>query len=186
MRSGKRRTLLAGAGWVAAAVLATLIGMGGIRLIGDSLTSTPGGVLDQQDVAKALAASPSPTPGTPRSPAGTPSSTSRAPAAGSASAEPPSTGTSSTGTSSTGPRTPAAGNERGFSSTGGSVIAGCRDGVPYLVSWAPSPGYRVTQQEAESEHVDVRFEGSGGRSEIRVACSGNTPVQQDHGGGRGK
>jgi hypothetical protein len=62
------------------------------------------------------------------------------------------------------------------------VIAGCRDGEPYLVSWTPSPGYRVTRQETESEHADVRFEGSAGHSEIRVACDGDTPVEQEHGG----
>ena len=165
MRSGKRRTVLAGAGWVAAAVLATLIGMGGIRLIGDSLTSTPGGVLDQQDVAKALAATPGPS--TPSHPSPTPGISSGAASAPAGSAS---------------GATRPAGVERGFSAAGGSVIAGCRDGVPYLVSWAPSPGYRVTQQETESEHVNVRFEGSGGRSEIRVACSGDTPVEQDRGG----
>src|ERR1700760_4779621 len=55
----RRTSAVAVAGWVAAAALATLIGMGGVRLIGDSLTSTPGGVLDEQDVARALAASPS-------------------------------------------------------------------------------------------------------------------------------
>jgi hypothetical protein len=156
MRSGNRRTVVAGAGWVAAAVLATLIGMGGIRLIGDSLTTTPGGVLDQQDVAKALAtpvSSGSPAPSRP---------------------------------AATTPPTKPPGSQKGFSSAGGSVIAGCRDGWPYLVSWAPSPGYRVTQQETESEHAEVRFEGSGGRSEIRIACSGDTPVEQQNGGGRGK
>lgn len=147
---------MAGVGWVAAAALATLIGMGGIRLIGDSLTTTPGGVLDQQDVAKALA---QPVPSSSPTPSG--------PAATTPPAKP-------------------SGVRKGFSSAGGSVIAGCRDGRPYLVSWAPSPGYRVTRQETESEHAEVRFEGSGGRSEIRIACSGDTPVEQQNGGGRGK
>jgi hypothetical protein len=153
---------MAGAGWLAAAVLATLIGMGGVRLIGDSLTTTPGGVLDQQDVAKALASPVSPSPSLVPSPAPSPTSS----------------------PSRTAPATPA-GERRAFSSAGGSVIAGCRNGRPYLFSWSPSPGYAVTQQETESEHVDVRFEGFGGRSEIRVGCSGNTPVQQQHGGGHG-
>jgi hypothetical protein len=151
-----RRTAVAGVGWAGAAVVATLIGMGGIRLIGDSLTSTPGGVLDQEDVAKALAVSPSA-------------------ASGSASPE-----TSNITDKSPIPTAsePSAGRQRGFSSPGGSVVAGCRDGHPYLVSWSPAAGYRVTKQETESEHADVRFEGSGGRSEIRVTCSGGDPVEQ--------
>jgi len=156
--------VLAGAGWVAAAVVATGIGMGGVRLIGDSLTSTPGGVLDQQDVAKALAAS-------------SPSAAAPAPPLSSLAPSP---------SPSAAPSSDISPIERGFSSAGGSMIAGCRAGRPYLRSWAPSPGYSVTQRETESEHVDVRFEGSAGRSEIRVACDGNTPVEQDHGGGRGK
>jgi serine/threonine-protein kinase len=152
----------AGLGWIAAAVVATLIGLGGIRLIGDSLTSTPGGVLDGADVARALTASPS--TGASATPAGTASAT----PTGAVSATP-------TGAPSAGP----AGPERGFSSAGGTVVAGCRDGRPYLVSWSPSPGYSVTRHEAESEHADVRFEGPAGRSEIRVACSGNAPVEQN-------
>jgi hypothetical protein len=155
MRSGRRVTAVLG--WVAAAVAATLIGMGGIRLIGDSLTTTPGGVLDQSDIAKALASSPGPSSPGPSSPGPSPSSVVP---------------------SSSRPSGP----ERGFSSAGGSVVAGCRDGQPYLVSWSPSPGYTVTKREVESEHADVRFEGSGGRSEIRVGCSGGTPVEQRTGG----
>lgn len=156
MGSGRRRTLIAAGGWLAAVVVATLIGMGGIRLIGDSLTTTPGGVLDQEDVARALAVSPSPSVSP--SPVGTPAASS----------------------------SPPAGQQRSFSSTGGSVIAGCRNGKPYLVTWSASPGYTITQHETESEHAEVRFEGSGGRFEIRVTCSGDTPVQQDRGGGRGR
>ena len=157
MRKTTRRTAVAALGWIAAAVLATLIGMGGIRLIGDSLTSTPGGVLDQQEVAKALAAEPSPSL---------------------PSVSPSSPGPSSPSTAQS------TGSQRAFWSAGGSVVAGCHGGQAYLVSWSPAPGYRVTQQEGgPGEHVEVRFEGSGGRSEIRVTCSGGNPVTQQHGGG---
>jgi hypothetical protein len=192
MRSGKRRTAVAALGWVAAAVLATLIGMGGIRLIGDSLTTTPGGVLDQQDVAKALAASPSAQPTAPGAsdvpgPSDMPDGASGPNASnGPSGSGEPSADPDNSPKPTTKPATTPAGEQRGFSSTGGTVVAGCRNGQPYLVSWSPSPGYHVTQQETESEHVDVRFEGSGGRSDIRVACSGNTPVQQQHGGGKGR
>jgi hypothetical protein len=174
MRSS-RRTAVAGLGWVAAAVVATAIGMGGVRLIGDSLTTTPGGVLDQQDVARALAAPGSPSVSAP--PTGPSAS---APAAGPSASAPPA-GPAAAGPTPTPARagsTGSGGREHGFSSTGGSVVAGCRDGAPYLVNWSPNPGYRVTKHETESEHADVRFEGSGGRSEIRVTCSGDDPVQQ--------
>lgn len=49
----------AGLGWLVAAVVATLVGLGGIRLVGDSLTGTPGGVLSEDDVERALATPPS-------------------------------------------------------------------------------------------------------------------------------
>jgi hypothetical protein len=62
-------------------------------------------------------------------------------------------------------------------------VAGCRGGQVCPVSWSPSPGYQVTQREnGPAEHVEVRFEGSGGRFEIRVACPAGTPVAQSHGG----
>jgi hypothetical protein len=50
-----RRVLVVAGGWLAAALVATLAGVGGIRLIGESLTGAPGGVLSEEDVARALA-----------------------------------------------------------------------------------------------------------------------------------
>src|SRR4051794_24724752 len=55
MRLFRRPTLAAGLGWIAAALVATAAGLGGIRLVGDSLTGTPGGVLSQDEVQRALA-----------------------------------------------------------------------------------------------------------------------------------
>ncbi|MBU2664862.1 septum formation initiator [Actinoplanes bogorensis] len=52
------RYLVATAGWLAAAVVATGAGLGGIRLVSENLTGTPGGVLSEQDVARALSAAP--------------------------------------------------------------------------------------------------------------------------------
>ncbi|MEW1590206.1 hypothetical protein AB0283_32695 [Micromonospora vinacea] len=40
-----RRSILVATGWVATAAIATLIGLGAIRLVGESLTGTPGGVM---------------------------------------------------------------------------------------------------------------------------------------------
>src|SRR4051812_30564477 len=50
-RISRRRTAVVVLGWLAAALVATL---GGIRLVSESLTGTPGGVLSQDDVARAL------------------------------------------------------------------------------------------------------------------------------------
>ena len=72
------RPVVVAAGWLAAALVATLAGLGGIRLVGDSLTGTRGGVVTEQDVARALAAA---TPTTaPFSPSPSVSPTSERPA----------------------------------------------------------------------------------------------------------
>jgi hypothetical protein len=59
MRPFRRPTLAVALGWVAAALVATVAGLGGIRLVGDSLTGTPGGVLTEDDVRRALGTQPS-------------------------------------------------------------------------------------------------------------------------------
>jgi hypothetical protein len=61
MRPFGRPTFAVALGWVAAALVATVAGLGGIRLVGDSLTGTPGGVLTEDDVQRALAAGPLPS-----------------------------------------------------------------------------------------------------------------------------
>ncbi|NMO54008.1 hypothetical protein HH310_22850 [Actinoplanes sp. TBRC 11911] len=59
MRPVRRPTLAVALGWVAAALVATVAGLGGIRLVGDNLTGTPGGVLTEEDVRRALGTQPS-------------------------------------------------------------------------------------------------------------------------------
>ncbi|MBO4208659.1 septum formation initiator [Micromonospora echinofusca] len=142
-----RRTLLAVLGWLAAAVLATGIGLGAIRLVGESITGTPGGVRDAAEVERALAGSPEPTP------------------------EP--------GAPSAGPTDPpgGSGTRRSFVVRGGSVVAECAGREVRLVSWAPAPGYRVKEADrGPDDDVEVTFDGPGGRSEVRIVCSGGVPV----------
>jgi hypothetical protein len=59
-----RRTALAVAGWLAAAVAATLTGLGAVRIIGEGITGTAAATLSQEQVADALAA-PAPATRTP-------------------------------------------------------------------------------------------------------------------------
>jgi hypothetical protein len=65
------RALVVGAGWLAAALVATLAGLIGIRLVGESLTSTPGGVRSEAEVARELAAATPTTSPTATTPAPT-------------------------------------------------------------------------------------------------------------------
>ncbi|MEV4725470.1 septum formation initiator [Micromonospora humida] len=147
-----RRTLLATAGWLAAAVLATLIGVAAIRLVGESITGTPGGVRSQAEVERALAA-PEPTPATPSGPAAFASS---APAGGPAA-------------------TP--GQRRSFSTPGGTAVAECVGSEVRLVSWAPAQDYRVKDVDrGPDDDAEVTFAGPAGEFEVNVGCIGGEPV----------
>jgi len=153
------RPLVVGAGWVAAALVATLAGLGGIRLVGESLTSTPGGVHSEADVARALAAA---TP----SAAAPPSST---PAAAPPSAQPPSSARPIARTT--------------FPSAGGTVSVHCEPGnQAYLDSWSPRPGYQVHDYDrGPDDDVRVRFEGPDGRVELEFRCRDGVPVARPKG-----
>ncbi|MGV9214004.1 septum formation initiator [Micromonospora sp. RB23] len=143
-----RRSVLVAAGWVATVAVATLIGLGAIRLVGDSITGTPGGVRSEAEIERALA-SPEPVPsGT----VGGPSTVSAAPSA-------------------------SAGVRRSFATDGGTAVAECGPDGVRLVSWAPAQGYRVHEVDrGPDDDVEVTFEGSAGKHELKVRCIGTEPV----------
>ncbi|OON27168.1 MULTISPECIES: septum formation initiator [unclassified Micromonospora] len=143
----RRRSLLAVAGWLATAVLATLVGVAAIRLVGESITGTPGGVRSQEEVERALAA-PAPT----------------------------ASGTSSPGVGEpTGPAGPGA--RRAFATAGGTAVAECGPGGVRLVSWAPAQDHRVADVDrGPDDDVEVTFVGPGGEHELKVRCVGGEPV----------
>ncbi|QOC93277.1 septum formation initiator [Micromonospora craniellae] len=152
-----RRTLLAVAGWLATAVVATLIGLAAIRLVGESLTGTPGGVRSQEEIARELAAPPrtvGTTSGTP-GPTGSP--------------EP-------TGTPPVSP-TPDASHRRSFSNPGGSVVAECVPGGVWLAYWSPKQGYSVEDVDrGPDDDAEVKFVGPSGEHELSVRCQAGVPV----------
>ncbi|MEU7919606.1 septum formation initiator [Micromonospora zamorensis] len=154
-----RRSILVAAGWVATVAVATLIGLGAIRLVGESLTGTPGGVRSEAEIERALA-SPEPVP------TGT---------TGTASVGP---GTSSAGPGTASP-TPSAssGVRRGFATDGGTAVAECGAGGVRLVSWAPAQGYRVRDVDrGPDDDVEVTFQGPTREYELKVRCIGSEPV----------
>ncbi|MEU8409769.1 septum formation initiator [Micromonospora sp. NPDC048842] len=165
-----RRSILVATGWVATAAIATLIGLGAIRLVGESLTGTPGGVRSEAEIERALAApEPAPTTGT----------ASAAPGSmGTASAAPGSTGTASAAPGSTGPAPSASsGARRGFATDGGTAVAECGVGGVRLVSWAPAQGYRVRDVDrGPDDDVEVTFQGPTREYELKVRCIGSEPV----------
>jgi hypothetical protein len=147
----RSRTLLAVAGWLAAAVVATVVGVAALRLVGESIAGTPGGVLSQEEVERRLAsATPATTaPTTPVS---------------------PSAPRSSTGTSH--PR-------KVFKARGGSAVAECDGTAARLVSWSPAQGFGTHEVEAgPAGEAEVDFRGAAGRSKIKVRCAGGQPVAE--------
>ncbi|SCL39541.1 hypothetical protein GA0074692_5398 [Micromonospora pallida] len=151
-----RRPFLAVAGWLVTAVLVTLVGVAAIRLVGESITGTPGGVRSQEEVERALA-TPQPTGSGPAPPAGpstpgTPSPTTSAPS----------------------------GVRRVFATTGGSAVAECGPDGVRLVSWAPAQGYRVGEADrGPDDDVEVSFVGPSGEHELKVRCVGDEPVAEE-------
>lgn len=157
-----RRSILVATGWVATAAIATLIGLGAIRLVGESLTGTPGGVRSEAEIERALA-SPEPVP---------------TGSTGTASAAPGATSTGSAGPGTTGPAPSASsGARRGFATDGGTAVAECGAGGVRLVSWAPAQGYRVRDVDrGPDEDVEVTFQGAAREYELKVRCIGSEPV----------
>ncbi|WP_422735337.1 septum formation initiator [Micromonospora sp. WMMD729] len=143
-----RRSVLVAVGWMTTVAVATLIGVGAIRLVGESITGTPGGVRSEAEIERALAA-PEPTPG---GTTGGPSTASAAPSA-------------------------SAGVRRSFATGGGTAVAECGPDGVRLVSWAPAQGYRVHEVDrGPDDDVEVTFEGSAGKHELKVRCIGTEPV----------
>ncbi|MFI5845653.1 septum formation initiator [Catenuloplanes sp. NPDC051500] len=168
-----RRTEIAVAGWLAAAVVATLIGLAAIRLIGESIVGTPDGVLSEQEVAAAVATLPSPSDAPTTSAPSTSASSTSAPSSPALSSSP---------SAATSPA--ALGGERAFAVTGGTAVASCADGDrARLVTWAPAQGWTVAEVErGPARDVKVEFAGPGGESELRVRCRGGVAVQHESGG----
>jgi hypothetical protein len=154
-RSTPARPLLV-AGWLAAAVVALLIGIGALRLVGESIAGTPGGVLSQQDVERQLTSA-STTPPVSPSPS--------APVSPSASTIGPSTGAS-----------PA---RQTFTSRGGSVVAECDGTAARLVIYSPAQGFGTHEvHEGPAAEAEVDFRGPAGRSKIKVRCAGGQPIAE--------
>jgi hypothetical protein len=148
------RTALAMVGWLVAAAAATVVGLGAVRVIGEGITGTAATTLTQEEVAEALAETPSPAP--PAPPATSPAAPTPAPTA-------------------------TAGADTLITHEAGRVMARCGGGLVTLVSWWPAQGYRVTDYDrGPTDEAEVTFDrGSEGRGsgevELHIACRGGTP-----------
>ncbi|MEU8198183.1 hypothetical protein AB0C10_30835 [Microbispora amethystogenes] len=194
------RLVLAVAGWLLAAALATGAGVAVLGLLG----RPPGGPAERpmaaEEIRLALArATPLPDASGAPAPGGSPDGSSdgstadssggqgepsaAAPPDASSPARSPGTRTPDTRTSDTrAPETRTRGAEpaaaRKLISTGaGSVIARCDGGLARLQSWTPAQGFRVDDVDpGPDDRARVRFESDEGKLEIEVRCPGGVPT----------
>jgi hypothetical protein len=137
------RRLIITAGWLAAAVLAVLVGLLAVTLIGDGLTSPIARPMSQDEVARELAAQPSSPPSASASPSPSSSATPRP------SAEPLSKRT-----------------------RGGTVIARCDGGTPVIVSMTPAQGFEVHERDGD-EGEFRSISDNHDRVKVDVSCAGS-------------
>ncbi|RSM52629.1 hypothetical protein DMB66_39925 [Actinoplanes sp. ATCC 53533] len=154
-----RRTLLVAAGWLGAAVLAVLVGLGAISVIGNGLTSPETRPLSAAEVADELA----------RQITGSPSA---------------SAGTGARPSSPPAPATTAA--TRTFPTRAGTVVGRCAGTRPEVVSMSPRQGYELHEQDRGPQEDDAEgeFRGLGDRADrvkFEIVCPGGVPtLVEDH------
>jgi len=181
---------------VAAGVGAWLIGVGAatagsllaVSLLGQGISTSTSQQLTESAVQSALAVEASEMPGTgpaaTGSPAPTPSAarphqarlsqpvpenqaTPSAPASRSPAASSPSAQATAT----------AAPSPTVLSSQGGTVVADCRPGGAYLVSWSPNPGYESgTVIRGPTTMAQVTFNSTANSVTMMVSCSAGVPT----------
>nr|ACN38370.1 putative secreted serine protease [Micromonospora inyonensis] len=143
-----RRPFLAVAGWLVTAVLLTLVGVAAIRLVGESITGTPGGVRSQEEVERALAAP-------------EPSAASATPGA------PPPTASARSGV----PRVFA-------TTGGSAVAECGPDGVRLVSWAPAQDYRVGAADRGPDDDVEVSFVGPSGEHELKLRCVGGEPVAE--------
>ncbi|GIG89990.1 septum formation initiator [Plantactinospora endophytica] len=175
----RRRTLLAVAGWLLAALVATGTGLAAVQVIGAGLTGPAGELRSPAEVSRALAATPPPTGFAPPAAGGSAPPSGPVPSGGTVGATPTTTGPSP------GVPTGADDSRRLLSTPGGTVVAECAGRQVWLTAWTPAQGYRVGEVErGPDDDAEVTFHGSGQRIEVEVECADGKPVPtwKTHGG----
>jgi hypothetical protein len=155
-----RRALLVAAGWLGAAVLAVLVGLGAISVIGNGLTSGSTPALSAADVDRQLREQ------TPTTSAPAPTGTEPA-------------GTEPTGTEPTGTMPPAETEPTAASTRGGTVVARCVGTQAEIVAMSPAQGFAVHEKDqGPQDDAEGEFRGSADdrdRVKISVTCADGRP-----------
>jgi hypothetical protein len=161
-----RRALLVAAGWLGAAVLAVLVGLGAISVIGNGLTSGSTPALSAADVDRQLREQ---TPTT-----SAPAPTGTEPAGTEPAGTEPTESTEPTGTMPPAETEPTADSTRG-----GTVVARCVGTRAEIVAMSPAQGFAVHEKDqGPQDDAEGEFRGSADdrdRVKISVTCADGRP-----------
>ena len=178
---------------VAAGVGAWLLGVGAatagsllaVSLLGQGIATSNNQQLTESAVQRALAEA-TETPGTGPAPTGSPSPTPSGARPHQArlsqpvpenQATPSARPSRSQAASSPSAQPTAAPRSTLLSSQGGTVVADCRPGGAYLVSWSPDPGYESgTVIRGPVAMARVTFNSTANSVTVMVSCSGGVPT----------
>jgi hypothetical protein len=189
------RRLLVISTWVAGTVLATVVAFQAVSVVGRDV-SDAGQTLSRQEVAQLATSSTtapsadstdtslSPTTAVTVPPAPGPSQPSSSTGPGSGA-----TATTRRGdpTPTVSPPTTASGPASTFHLQGGNVSAGCSGTSIQLLSASPNSGYSVDVNKSGPDEIDVRFESTDHRSELRANCqTGHVTVTEQREDAEGK
>lgn len=162
-RSPRQRLLMAMAGWLVAAVLATGVTLAAISSMGAGIFGTSAEPMAQDEIARALSAQPAvagPTPTEPAEPRPV------------APTEPSATGTPTPGDMPTAP----GGEPAVIVSPGGTAVAQCTGGLVELLSWSPAQGYQVDRPDrGPDDEVEIEFESDDLDVEVTIRCVDGVP-----------
>ncbi len=185
-RPAPHRLLLVLVTWLVGVGLATAVGIGALRMIGDQVTGRATHPLSEVAVDSAAAeAAPS------RSADGHAS----VPPAGGLTSAPKTTPTASpshrrpSDDADSRSAPPArSGPVRSFPTRGGVVFASCVNDKVMFRYAVPQDGYRSDVSERGPERVEVEFESGTDHVHVAISCLSGVPtlsIQEDAGGGRG-
>jgi hypothetical protein len=168
------RTLLGFAGWLAAAMVAAVIGIAAVRFIGAGLQPATPEALNAAQVAEALGSpapplSPSESP--PLSPPLSPSPSRSEPPSTPPSPS-PSFPPSPSGTAAGPAATAASGRTQTFAARGNLVTARCAGGVVDVLSTSPAQGWGTHEIHDGRREAEADFRSGRQRVKLRIGCDG--------------
>jgi hypothetical protein len=196
---------------VMAGVGAWLIGVGAaiagsllaVSLLGQGIASSTSQQLTESAVQRALAVEATETPGTNPATTGSPSPTpsaarphparlsqpvqeNEATPSARASRSQAASSPSARATATPSAQTTATPSSTLLTSQGGTVVADCRPGGAYLLSWSPAPGYEVgTVSRGPALIAQVIFNSAANSVTMMVSCSTGVPTATSTVGGSG-